>query len=109
MSRHFKHPSADRLHAVIRRAERMGCWPRLLHDLEDVTRKCDVCQRAAGPFGRFRSFLPIGDAVLYGTVCLDLMELGSRSALHAVDKATKLSAARFLRSESAACVWAMFD
>lgn len=105
MHQHFNHPSTERLHAVIRRADPMGCLPRLLNDLEDTTLKCEVCQRAAGPPERFRSSLLKDDTVFNKKICLDLIKLGSRSALHEVDKAIKFAVARFLRSESAACVY----
>lgn len=39
MHRHFKHPSAERVYALVRRADSLGCCPRLLYDLEDVTHK----------------------------------------------------------------------
>lgn len=109
MHRQFRHHSAEKLYAVIQPADPLGCRLRLFHDLENVTRKCEVCQRVSRPPGRFRLSLPQYNVVFNAMVCLDLIKVGSRSVLHAVEKATKFGAARSLRSESTVCAWATFD
>lgn len=99
--RRFKHPSAERLYAVIQRADHLGCRFRLLHNLEDVVCKCEVCQRVSGSPGRYCSSLSQVCAVFNATVCLDLITPGTRSVLHLIEKATRFSAAHHFCAEFA--------
>lgn len=107
--RHFKHPSAERLYALIKRAEPHGQHPELMRELEDIQRNCDVCQRVADAPWRFRVSLPDEEDTFNSKVCLDIMKLAQRSVLHAVDKSTRFGAARFLASESTSTIWSVFD
>ena len=43
--RHLFRPTSDRLYAVMKRANPEHCSPQDLHKLEEITARCDICQR----------------------------------------------------------------
>lgn len=100
MHSHFKHPVQVRLYAITRRAESRRGHRYLFRDREDVTKRCEVCQREAPPPHRFRLVMANGDGVFHEVVCLDIMKINTRSVLYAINCATNPGAAKFLNREN---------
>lgn len=109
MHRHFKHPAPDRFHAIIKRAEPLHEHCHSPRNLEDVTKRCEVCQREHSPPYRFRLQIPMGDEVFNEVVCLNLMKINGRSVIHAVDHAANFRLAKFLNRENVEELWRTFE
>lgn len=105
LHRHFAHPPADRLAAILRRAGDPNVEQGTRAQLTELTKQCDICQRLARQPGRFRVTLPPDDVVFNRTVLLDVMYLDRRPLLHIIDKDTLFSAACFLNGETVEAVW----
>lgn len=95
LHRHFNHPAADRLAAVLHRADDPKAEPGTLQQLERLTAGCDVCQRLSRAPGGFRVAIPDDNIVFNRTILVDLMYLDGRILMHIVDKDTLYSAATF--------------
>eukprot|EP00168_Porphyra_purpurea_P020863 TRINITY_DN895_c0_g1_i6.p1 TRINITY_DN895_c0_g1~~TRINITY_DN895_c0_g1_i6.p1 ORF type:complete len:1091 (+),score=259.84 TRINITY_DN895_c0_g1_i6:1132-4404(+) len=108
LHRHFNHPAADRLTAVLRRTADPKAEPDTQKKVERLTAACDVCQRLARAPGRFRVAIPDEDVVFNRTVLLDLMYLDGRSVLHVVDKDTLYSAATLCSGEAIEDLWTLY-
>lgn len=108
LHRHFNHPQADRLSALLRRAGGGTTDASTQAELERLTATCDVCQRLAQAPGRFRVAMPHKDVVFNRTVLMDLMYLDGRSVLHAVDEDTLFNAAAFTRGEKLEELWQLY-
>lgn len=108
LHKHFNHPQADRLSALLRRAGGGNVEAGTRAKLEELTAACDVCQRLAQAPGRFRVAMPNDDVVFNRMVLMDLMYLDGRSVLHAVDKDTLFSAAAFTRGEKLDELWQLY-
>lgn len=106
--RHFHHPQAERLYALMKRANPNEATAETLKELQEVQSNCDVCQREADEPQRFRVSMPNDDVVFNRVVSLDLMKINRRTVLHAVDRDTKFSAACFTNGESTIDIWEAF-
>lgn len=109
MHRHFFHPKSIRLYAVMKRADPDNCTPRDLHELEEISSRCDVCQRLSRAPNRFRVSLPHDDVVFNRIPFVDIMFLDGKAVLHCVDRETKLKAAAFLPDETADTAWQTYQ
>ncbi|CDF33317.1 unnamed protein product [Chondrus crispus] len=107
--RHFFHPTSDRLYAVMKRADPEHCSPQDLHKLEDVTARCDVCQRLSRAPSRFRVSLPHKDIVFNRILCVDIMFLDKKVVLHCVDKDTKFNSAAFISDQTVDTLWSTYQ
>lgn len=108
LHRHFDHPAADRLAAVLRRAADPKAEPGTSQELERLTAGCDVCQRLSRAPGRFRVAIPDDNIVFNRTILVDLMYLDGRSLMHIVDKDTLYSAATFCHGGAIEDLWKQY-
>lgn len=81
---------------------------RDLVKLERIARRSDVFQRFSDAAIGFRDALSRPNFLFNRCLSLDLMEIDKATDFQAVDRNTKLSDARFLRSDSTLTVWDMF-
>ena len=105
LHRRFGHPSAEKLHSLLRRADITDATdPDLRQTLEAISRECEACQRNAQAPRRFK-FAYHDEKEFNHTIYVDVFYLNGRPVLHVVDEATKYQAARWLSSVSAAAIW----
>jgi len=109
LHRHFNHPAAERLSALLARAGGPKATPNARAELERVAAACQVCQRLAKAPSRYRVALPPDGVTFNRTVYLDLMYLDGRSVLHVVDRDTAFSAAAFTRAEDVETLWQLYN
>lgn len=101
LHRHFFHTNPARIFDLLKRANPGEVDGDDLTKLEKITNECDVCQKLSTAPDRFRVSIPNHSYIFNREVRLDLMNLDGRTVIHAVDKDTKFSAARFLPDETA--------
>jgi len=87
LHRQFFHPSAEKLYNLLRRTRPENTTPATRKMLEDITARCDPCQRIRRGPTRFRVSLGV---------------------LHMVDDETKFSAAAILHRTNAGYIWDTF-
>jgi len=109
LHRHFNHPAAERLSALLARAGGPKATPNARAELERVAAAFQVCQRLAKAPSRYRVALPPDGVTFNRTVYLDLMYLDGRSVLHVVDRDTAFSAAAFTRAEDVETLWQLYN
>jgi Reverse transcriptase (RNA-dependent DNA polymerase) len=107
LHQHFLHPSATRLHSLLRRARPDEMNPMSMELIESITKSCSTCAEFKAKPITFK-VRDIDDIVFNQQLLLDLFFIDRRPVLHVVDRGTRFSAARFLRSESAEHVWEAF-
>ena len=100
LHRHFRHPSTDKLFALIKRARPNQADSNTRRILEDMSRSCETCQTFSIPSQRFRvSFQP--DEVTFNReVALDVIWTDKKAVLHVVDLETNLNDATFLKHQT---------
>lgn len=108
LHRQFVHPSADKLFKLLRKTKPEETTPETLKILEDITRRCDPCQRIQPAPVRFRVSLGAEEIRFNEELLMDIMYIGSDPVLHIVDSATRFSAARFLPDVTTMTVWSKF-
>ena len=101
----FFHPSVDKLFNLIRRSKPDEADAETRRILEDITSRCDPCQRIQTGPKRFRVSFGSEDTVFNERVLIDIMYLDSDPVLHIVDESTHFSAARFLPTVSTTAIW----
>lgn len=106
LHRRFGHPSANRLGALLRKSGH----PFNQQAIDDLTHRCQMCQKHGGPPQRFKFTLRDDSLQFNHEVIVDIMylDIGTGTAapvIHIVDEATRFQAARFLKSMSAEHVW----
>ena len=94
--RQFAHASAESLFKLLNTADKDKLTPETYHNLQEITRRCDPCQRIANSPLRFRVSLGSENLCFNETVFIDVMYIENRPVLHNVDSATHFSASRFL-------------
>lgn len=105
LHRHFFHPSADKLFNLIKKARPEEATQETRKILENITKRCDPCQRIQNAPHRFRVSFGTPDARFNERIMVDVMTIDGKKVLHVVDEGTRFSAARFLDDESTATVW----
>lgn len=113
--RHFAHPSATKLYAILQRSMKTTP-PNTLAELQSIVDSCAVCQEYAPRQVTFR--VRAADKVVFNhRIILDLTWLPARNpphprqnrpALHIVDAGTHFNAASFLSGESTIDIWNTF-
>jgi hypothetical protein len=107
LHRHFVHPSASKLHALLRRAYPDELSADALKILQEISHACHTCQTFARKPITFQVRFP--DEVAFNQkVLLDLFWIDKRPALSVVDSGTNFRAARFLAAENISTVWNTF-
>ena len=90
LHRRFGHTSAEKLHALLLRADRDE--PGLRRVLEAIEKECQQCQRQAQAPRRFK-FAFHDSREFNHTIYVDIVYINSRPILHVVDEGTKYQAA----------------
>lgn len=85
------HSQPDCIYLLLRRSNPNKTTTDDLKNSETITRKCDEYQRLPSAQSRFRIALLSTDCVFNRCICINLMELRSRTVLHAVNQDTKIS------------------
>ena len=95
LHRQFVHPSADKLYKLLKKARPKETDPNTLEILEDLTRRCDACQRVQTAPVRFRVSIGAEDLQFNEEIYMDIMYIDHKPILHIVDAATRFSADLF--------------
>lgn len=107
LHRQFCHPSADKLYRLLKRGRPNDTTPETLKILEDISKRCDPCQRIQPAPTRFRVTLGAEDVKFNEEILMDIMYIDNRPILHIVDASTHFSAARFLPNVSVKTIWSV--
>ena len=105
LHKQFFHPSAQKLFNLLRRARPEEATPETLAILEDLSKRCDPCQRIQNAPRRFRVSFGADHVRFNERILLDVMYINGKAILHIVDEGTHLSAARFLADVSTKTIW----
>lgn len=99
LHRGFHHPSAQKLHELLRRSKAKDPKEDTLDVLKDIIKRCDPCQRVGPTLVRFRASIPEEELVFGDELSIDLAWVEGDAFLHVVDTATRFSATTFLNAE----------
>lgn len=107
LHRRFAHPSAKKLHNLLKKAalEQADASARKL--LEDIAKKCEPCQRLSPKPCVLQITLP-EDMQLNHEAFADAFFMRKKPALHAIDRGAHFSAAKFMPSSSTEEIWNTF-
>ena len=105
LHRQFFHPSAEKLYRLLLKSRPEDTTPETKKILEDLTKRCDPCQRMRGGPTRFRVSLGADEVRFNEKILIDIMYIGSTPVLHIVDEGTHFSAATFLEKCSSEDIW----
>ena len=101
----FGHPSAETLHALLRRAGLKAVTQQTLELLKEIVSYCESCQRIRNAPLRFRVPLGYENVRFNARAYIDVTYLDGKPVLHIVDEATRFSAARLLPKMSTDAIW----
>lgn len=96
LHRGFHHPSAQKLHELLKRSKAKDLKENTLDVLKDIIKHCDPCQRVGPTPVRFRASIPEEELVFGDELSIDLVWVEGDAFLHVVDTATRFSATTFL-------------
>lgn len=97
LHRNFSHPSADKLYSLLKMARPWETDEGTRRILEEISSRCEACQRFSQAPVRFKVTLPSEENLVFGDeLSIDIMFLEGKAVLHIVDTATRFSAATFL-------------
>lgn len=106
LHRHFMHPSASKLYALLKKIDPTELSKDTLKTLKEIQLHCEPCQIIDRKQLSFQVGTASTDAIVFNReISLDLMKLGGRTALHIVDTGTHFGAAKILQSEDVNSVW----
>lgn len=105
LHRNFGHPSASALHKLLKRADISKVSLKTMESIEDIVRRCTICQKYSPAPRRFKITVGTEDLKFNHVVAVDLMFISKKPILHVVDEATHFMGAQFLKSHSSADVW----
>ena len=105
LHKQFFHPSAQKLFNLLCRARPEEATPETLSILEDLSKRCDPCQRIQNAPRRFRVSFGADHVRFNERILLDIMYINGSAILHIVDEGTHFSAARFLADVSTKTIW----
>ena len=105
LHRHFFHPSSEKLYKLLKRAHPADTTPETQQLLEDISRRCDPCQRVQSGPSRFKVTFGADSVQFNEEVVIDIMYLDGKPVIHLVDTETHFGAARFLSDQSTDTVW----
>lgn len=95
----FSHPAKHKLYSVLKLARPRETIQETKDTRNEISRRCEPCQKCFNAFIRFRVFVPSEDNLVFGEeLSIDIMHLEGKPDLHVIDTATHLSAATFLDS-----------
>lgn len=102
---HFFHPSAEKLFNILRRARPDEATPQTKAILQDITKRCNPCQRIQNAPHSFRVSFGTPEARFNERIMVDLMTIDGQKILHVVDEGTRFSVAQLLEDESNETIW----
>ena len=105
LHKQFFHPSAQKLFNLLKKARPEEATPETLSVLDDLTKRCDPCQRVQNAPRRFRVSFGAENVRFNERILLDIMYINGNAILHIVDDGTHYSAARFLPDVSTKTIW----
>ena len=105
LHRNFFHPSAETLFNLLGRAQPEEATAGTLQTLQDISRRCDPCQRIHTALTRFRVAFGAEHVRFNERIMLDVMYVDGKPVLHIVDEITKFRAAKFLPDVSTKNIW----
>lgn len=108
LHRSFGHPTVSTLYNLLRRARKEECHKDVRDAIEQLTESCKVCSEHSSKPKRFKLSIGTEDGRFNSVVAVDIMYLGGKPVLHAVDETTHFAAASFLKNISATEVWKTF-
>ena len=103
--RQLAHPSAQKLHNLLKRAHPEKATPETLRILQDLCRRCDPCQRIQNAPTSFKVSFGAEHVQFNERLLIDIMYLVGKPVIHIVDEGTRFSAARFLDNVSTVSLW----
>ena len=104
---HFFHPSSSKLFSLVSRAHPNHATPETRKIIENISKRCDTCQRFSPKPLSFSVTAP-DDVKFNSVVSMDLMYLDRHPVLHVIDLQTNFSSAVFLANSSVETVWNAF-
>lgn len=105
LHRQFFHPSTEKLSNLIKKARPEHATPETRQELEEITARCDYCQRIQNAPLRFPVSFGADNIRFNERILLDIMYIDGDPVLHIVDDGTHLSAAKFLPNIQADTMW----
>lgn len=104
LHKRFGHPTADKLLNLLKRSDIDQVDSATLSILEEISRRCRLCQFNAQRPRRFKFSLK-SEKDFNQQIYVDVMHLEGKPVLHVVDEATRYQAARWLPDVGADTVW----
>ena len=95
-----------KLYKLLKRAMPEETTPNTLEVLQELTERCNPCQRVHNAPTRFRVSLGAENVRFAERLLFDVMYLDRKPVLHIVDEGTHLSAASSVKEVSTATLWA---
>lgn len=105
LHRQFFHPSPNKLFNLRKKARPEQATPETRKALEEITSRCDPCQRMKAAPHRFRVSFGAGNVRFNERIIIDIMYLDEDPVLHIVDEGAYFSAANFLPNISTKTLW----
>ena len=103
--RQFYHPTAEKLFNLLKKAKPEEAAPETRRNLEELTTRCDPCQRIRTAPNRFRVSFGAEHVQFNERVLMDIMYINGDPILHIVDEGTHFSAEKILPAVSTDSVW----
>ena len=101
----FGHPTTKALIHILKKASFKKLPKSVRSKLEDIAKTCKACQTYQSEPSRFRVSLPIEKVMFNYEIEVDLTWIDGDPVLHTIDRGTRYSVAKFMKSESAEYTW----
>ena len=102
--RQFSHVSPEKLYTLLKRARPGDTTPETLRTLEELSKRCDPCQRIQNAPNRIHVSFRAENLRFNERLIMDIQYIHKKPILHIVDEATHFSAAPFSRRSTKA-IW----
>lgn len=96
INEHLFHPSSEMLFNFLRQGHPSELKSETRRIVQDITKRCDPCQRSKSAPKRLRVSFGAEEAGFNGRIMIDIMQTDGRALLHVVYESAKFSTARFL-------------
>lgn len=105
LRRNFFHPSADKSFNLLRRARPEREIAGTLQTLEDISKRCDSCQRIQIASTRFGVAFGAKHVRFIESILLDFMYIDGKPVIHIFNEGKRFKAARLLPNVSTETIW----
>ena len=105
LHKQFFHPSGEKLFNLLKRARPDEKTPERLETLQDLSKRCDPCQRIHTAPTRFRVSFGAENVRFNERILLDIVTIDSKPVLHIVGEGTRFSAAKLVPDVSTKTLW----